>query len=1076
MRICLVILGVVVAVLGLVLPPASAQEVTAGIYGAVSDISGAVIPGAAISVRNVDTGRVYDTLADDSGKFTLTLLPIGNYEVSAEAPGFKKSVVTGVVLRVNDNRRLVFVMELGQIAESVTVEAAAVAVNTASGTTSAVLGADDMLHLPAPGRYVMPFALLMPGAISTTPFDRRANNTAVNGVRPTHNAWLLDGGYNIDTGGNWSAPLAPNIEMVAEFRAIRGNYSAEFGTGGGSQFNVITRSGTNQFHGSLFEFVRNDSFNARNYFNPAREPFKGNEYGGAIGGPVILPKLYNGRDKTFFFFMVATIQERREQRFFQKLPEVAYRTGDFSALGRTINDPLTGQAFPGNVIPSTRIDPNALAYTKMFPTPNYRDSLGRNWTSTVGRRDDTPQWNIRLDHNFSQNHRVTGRYFREVRTSDFGVDPGFDWLRRIDKTPANNTVVNFSSTFRHNLINDFNFTRSHNRIMQFPPEILASRWGVNIPQLFADNEQTYPLDSLNLTKVPDRIPTFSITNYTSVNPSAPWSNYQSIFEYKDNVTWIKGAHTFKTGFNYAYEIKFEPTNTNVFGAFSFDGRYSGDAYADFLLGRSFQYDETDTVAFNDNRRNAFEIYVDDSWKVSRRLTLNFGLRYSLFPPAHEPDDRFRIFRQESYDPAKAVTVTSSGQIPRGTGDRFNGLVNPVSHWNTHKKNFAPRFSFAYDLTGKANTAIRGGYGLFYSREILGAFILMSGNPPFSQLVTLLNTNLSNPGGGSARDFDLPITLGSIDTNQLTPYVEQWNLTVSHRLMSNTVLEVGYSGSRTVHMMRTQDINQPLPSAGVAQGLAGFNANQLRPYKGWGVISHREQSYAASYNGLQVGLTRNFSRGLGLTASYTWSRALDNADFTGGIYGFAPDTRNLKERGRASFDATHNFVTSYIYDLPFLHNRHDLLGHVLGGWQVSGVTTIRTGLPLNPTLGRDYAGVGSASGQRPQTTGSPMLSHDERTADRWFDTTKYVVPAFGTFASTGRNILSLPGWNNWDLALTKSFRIRETTSIELRAEAFNLPNHTQFNGVGASVATPATFGRVTSAKNERTMMLGFRLSF
>jgi Carboxypeptidase regulatory-like domain len=1076
MRMRAVALCAILSILVFAIAPAGAQEVTAGVYGSVTDASGAVIPGAAISVRNVDTSRVYDTLADESGKFILTLLPIGNYEVTAEAAGFKKSVVTGVVLRVNDNRRITFTMELGQIAELVRVEAAAVTVNTASGTTSAVLGSDDMLKMPSPGRYVMPFALLMPGAISTTPFDRRNNNTSVNGVRPTHNAWLLDGGYNIDTGGNWSAPLAPNIEMVAEFRAIRGNYSAEFGTGGGSQFNVITRSGTNQFHGSLFEFVRNDSFNARNYFNPTRAAFKGNEFGGTIGGPVILPKLYNGTDKTFFFFMLATIKERREDRFFQKLPEPAYRNGDFSALGRVINDPNTGQPFPGNVIPASRIDRNAAAYNKMFPEINFRDSLGRNWTSVTPRRDDTPQLNVRLDHNFSQNHRITGRYYREVRESNYNVNPGFDWLNRTDRTPANNIVINFSSTFRHNLINDFNFTRSHNRIMQFPPEISASKWGVNVQQLFPDTEQTYPLDSLNLTKVPDRIPTFTVTNYTNLDVSAPWSNYQSIFEYKDNLTWIKGAHTVKTGFNYAYEIKFEPTNTDVFGRFGFDGRYTGDAYADFLIGRSFQYDETDTVAFNDNRRNAFETYVDDSWKVSRRLTLNFGLRYSFFPPAHEPDDRFRVFRKESYDPAKAVTVNSSGQIPKGSGERFNGLVNPVPYWNSHKKNFAPRFSFAYDLTGNANTAIRGGYGLFYSREILGAFILMSGNPPFSQLVTILNTNLSNPGGGTTRDFDLPITLGSIDLDQLTPYVQQWNLNIQHRLVNNTVLEVGYSGSRTIHMMRTQDINQPLPSAGVAQGSAGNNANQNRPYKGWGVINHREQSYAASYNGLQMGVTRNFSRGLGLTASYTWSKALDNADFTAGIYGFSPNTRNQQERGRASFDATHNFVASYIYDLPFLRNRHDVLGAVLGGWQVSGITTIRTGLPLNPVLGRDYAGVGAADRQRPQTSGSPALGHDERTVDRWFDTTKYAAPAFGTFSSTGRNILSLPGWHNWDLSLTKNFKIRERTNFELRADAFNFVNHTQFNAVGASMAVPTTFGKVTSARNERTLMLGFRLQF
>jgi hypothetical protein len=1053
----------------------SAQEVTAGVFGVVQDSSGAVIPNAQIRLRNTGTQRTWQTQSDESGNFSVTLLPIGSYEVVAEAQGFKKAVVPDVVLRVNENRRIPFNMEVGQLAEQVVVEASAVAVDVATGTTSQLLAGQDMVHLPSRGRNVQPFALLMPGVISTTPFDRRANNSSVNGIRPTHNAWLIDGGYNIDTGGNWGSPLAPNVETVAEFRAIRGNYSAEFGTGGGSQFNVISKGGTNQLHGSLYYFHRNDKLNARNFFSATREPFKGNDFGGSIGGPVYIPKVYDGRNKTFFFVLLGGIRERKEQRFNQIVPTLAQRTGDFSASSKPVIDPTTSQQFPGNVIPPTRIDPNAAAYMKMYPAPNFLDSAGRNWTSLQGRRDDTNEMNFRIDHNFNDNHRVMWRYTPEYRVSTYKVDPGFDFLVREDQTPARNMAINYNASLKANLLNDFNWVRSHNRIKQFPPDVSPATWGINIPQLFNDDETTYPLTSLNLGKVPERVPTITLTNYTNIAPSTPWSNYQTIYEFKDNLTWLKGAHTIKTGFSYSYEIKFEPTNTNVFGAFTFDGRTTGDSVGDFLLGRAASYNETNTVAFNDNRRNSFETYVDDSWKVSHRLTLNLGLRYSYFPPAHEPDNRFRIFLPSAYDPNKAVTVNNAGQIPRGTGDRFNGLVDPTNYWQTHKKNFAPRFSFAYDPFGKQRTSIRGGYGLFYSREILGAFILMSGNPPFSELLTVDNTNLSNPGGGSTRNFDLPITLGSIDTNQLTPYTQQWNLNIQQSLTGSTVLEVGYSGSRALHMMRTQDINQPLPNAAVPAGTA--NANQLRPYKGWGVINHREQSYASNYHGLQVGLNRSFSRGLMAQVAYTWSKAIDNADFTGGIYGFVPNTQDSSgERGRANFDARHNFVASYVYDIPFLKNRDDLISKVIGGWQYSGMVTLRTGLPINPLIGRDIAGVGSSDRQRPQALRSPELPSDQQSASQWFDPAAYALPAFGTFSNTARNVLSGPGWQLFDMSFQKVVRFAEGRQIEFRADGFNIFNHTQFDTVGTTFTTPATFGRVTASRNERNFMVGARIQF
>ncbi|MFN9084141.1 MAG: carboxypeptidase regulatory-like domain-containing protein [Acidobacteriota bacterium] len=1062
---------------------ALAQEVTAGIYGVVQDASSAVIPGATIRVTNTGTGLTRQTTTDESGNYSLPLLPIGAYSVTAEANGFKKSLVNDILLRVNDNRLLVFSMEVGQIADQVTVEAAAVTVNTTSGATSQLLDGKDMVQLPSRGRNVIPFAQLMPGVVSTTPYDRRANNSAVNGIRPTHNAWLLDGGYNVDTGGNWSTPLAPNIESVAEFRAIRGNYSAEFGVGGGSQFNVITKGGTNQLHGSAYYFHRNDKFNARNYFLPTRPAFRGNDYGFTIGGPVALGKLYNGRNKTFFFALMGWIKERQRQEFFGIVPTEAAKRGDFSATGRPLFDPVTGLPFPGNIIPANRIDANARGYSRMYPASNFSDTAGRNWFALQSRRDDTDEENYRIDHNFNSSHRLMWRYTPEFRLNNFATSSGFEFLRQQNETPARNMTVNYNATFSPTLIMDFNWVRSHNRIKQFPPDLSGATWGINIPQLFADNEKTYPLASLNLSNVPDRVPTISLTGYAAVAPGAPWSNYQTIYEFRNNFTWIRGAPTIKTGFNYSYEIKFEPTNTNVFGAFSFDGRFTrqpgaasgGDAFADLLLGRAANYNETDTVAFNDNRRNSFETFIDDSWKASRKLTLNFGLRYSYFPPAHEPDDRFRVFVPSQYNPAQAVTVNAAGQVLRGAGNRFNGLVNPKAFWQSSKKNFAPRFSFAYDLFGNGRTAIRGGYGLFFSREILGAFILMSGNPPFSELLTIDNTLLSNPGGGTARNFDLPITLGSIDTNQLTPNTQQWNLNIQHGFGQNTVLEVGYTGTRGVHFMRTQDLNQPLPNPLIAQGR--LNPNTVRPYLGWAVINHREQSYASNYHGLQVGLNRNFTKGLMFQTAYTWSKAIDNADYTAGIYGFYPNTRDASgERARASFDANHNFIGSLVWEIPFLRGRKDLLGRNLGGWQVSTIYTVRTGLPISPELGRDNAGVGSATRQRPFASGTPFLGRGQRTVTQWFNPSVYSEPTLGTFSPVARNILSGPGWNQFDMTFMKYFQLAEKVRFEFRAEAYNFFNHTQFAGVGTVYTTPSTFGRVTSARDPRSMMLGARLQF
>jgi hypothetical protein len=1052
-----------------------AQEVTAGIYGVVQDISAALIPEAAITLHNVDTGRDYQTKSDQGGNFALTRIPIGNYEVTAQATGFRKGTVTGVTLVVNDNRRIDFTLEVGQVSESVVVSADLVTVNTANGSTSAVINNLTLTNLPSTARAVLPFALLMPGAVSTAPTSATANYTSVNGVRPTHNAWVLDGGYDIDTGGNWGVLLAPNMEIVEEVRAIRGNYSAEFGTGGGSQFNVITKNGTNQVHGTAYEFLQNSAMNARSYFQPTLPVLKNNEFGFTLGGPVFIPKLYNGKNKTFFFMNIDWTRPRSQTQFLQKLPEAAYRTGDFSSLSTQIIDPTTKTPFPGNVIPASRIDPNALLYAKQYPATNYRDAIGNNWTKVQPGINNIYQYTARIDHNLTEKHRIMGRYTDNNNDNDYGTNSGFDFLREHDISTVNHLVLDETSVFKPTLINDFNFVRVHNRLERFYSGITPSS-GINIPLYYPITTQTYPLANLNLSAIPQRVPGISLVNYASIAPSTPWSNFESIYDWKDNLTWIKGAHTLKTGFDFQYEHKFEPTVTDVWGVFTFDGKQTNDAFADMLLGRAAQFTVSNTVAFNDNNRKSFEAYVDDAWKVSRKLMLNFGVRYSLFLPAYEADGKYRVFDPAHYDPKQAVTINSQGYIIPGSGNELNGIVNPANLWNFSKNNFAPRVSFAYDLNGDGKTAIRGGYGIFFSREILGAFILMSGNPPFQQQALIYNTGLSNPASGNTLGFDVPITLGSNDLHQHTPYTEQYNFNIQRTLSRNLILEIGYAGSHGLHMMRTQDINQPLPNVGIANKT--LNANQYRPYAGFGIISNREQSYASKYNGLQVELSRRFSGGFMIRADYTWSKALDTTDCcSGNIYNFYPDTQNAHlEWGRSSMDAEHNFIANYVWELPFLRSHTDLTGKLLGGWQLSGITTFQTGLPIDPTLGIDQAGVGSTARQRPQVVGSPFLGFGDRTVGRWFNPAGFVLPSIATFATTSRNFLSAPGTNNWDMSLYKTFRLQERISLQFRADAFNPWNHTEFSSVGTTYTTPSQFGKVTAAKNARNLMLGLRMQW
>jgi hypothetical protein len=1054
-----------------------AQEVDASVYGTVLDQSGSVVPGVEVQLRSLDTNRVYRATTDESGNYTITPVPIGRYEASAELTGFKKTVVTDIVLRVNDRRRVVFNMQVGGTTQKVTVVAPLVAVDTASGATSTLLASQQVMQLPNLGRNIMGFAMLAPGVNAASPNETDGNNYSVNGGRDTQSVWLLDGGYNVDTGGNYNTALTPNMESVEEVRVLRGNYGAEFGMGTGAQFNVITKSGTNSLHGSASWYHQNDNLNAADFFAPVKPFLRYNEYGGGLGGPVVLPKIYDGHNKTFFYAFVSERTVRGRDNFLALLPEMPYRNGDFSTLGQPISDPLTGEPFPGNIIPAERIDPNAKAYTALYPATNYSDEIGNNYTVIRPSSTNWLKQNYRIDHNFNDRYRIFGRYVRQDVSIHNYVDPGYDGFQYSEEDPANNTVVNFYSTFSPSLTNEVSFTRMFLRFVEITPEFPRASNGINVPQLVPDTEANYPLQDLNLTTIPDIAPSISFNNYAGFAPGTPWSNFQSIYDFKDNLIWIRGKHTLKAGFDFSHERKFEPDNTDVFGSFSFDGRFTGEEFADFLLGQAANYSEATAVSFNDSRRNTLELYIDDTWKVTNRLTFDLGVRYSRIPPAYEPNDRYRVFLPQAFDPAKAVTVLPDGTIPKSSGgDRYNGIVNPKNYWDWNPWNFAPRFGFAYDLSGAGKTAIRGGFGIFAARESLDAFILLASNPPFAEQLQLLNTTLSNPGGGSTEDFNLPLNVGSMDPHQPIPYTEQWNLNIQHALAEGTVLEVGYSGTHSVHGERTRDFNLGPLSAAASSG--DISADSLRPYPGYSEIAYREQSFNGNYHGLQVLLDRTFHSGLGLTAGYTWSKSINNVnqdlapENSNPYYPFYPNGM----RGPDNFDAAHRFMGSFVYELPFLKTRRDFVGHVLSGWTLSGIVSMQSGFPVTPTAGTDRAGFGYEAGQRAVVNGNWALPKDQRSITQWINVPAFSMPDQGTLATTGRGIMRGPGINNWDMSLAKTVRVyRDVAKLDIRVEAFNVFNHTQWARYSADLSS-SFFGEITSARPPRTMQVSLRLSF
>ncbi len=1124
------------------------QEVTGTIAGNVLDKSGAGVPNASVTVTNTDQNIVIRTLeTSDRGEYVATFLSVGHYAVTVEAKGFKKTIQTGIMVNVNDKLTVNFTLEVGLINETVTVEANAVQVELQSATAAGLVNPTEVKELPLNARNYEQLVLLMPGASYSSGSDSLyignslpSGTTNVvpfsfNGLRNSSNNWTIDGADNVDRGSNQTLLNYPSVDAIEEFKVLRGQYNAEFGRAAAAQIIVVTKSGGSSFHGGAYEFFRNDVLQANAFFNNAsgikRPPLRWNDFGYAIGGPIFIPGHYNtNKDKTFFFFSQEVRRVITYGTVNALVPTDTMKSGTFADAVCTSFSSSGTCATTGNTI--TSINPVAAAYIKdiwsKVPSPNSPTPL----TLFVPLRNvfDANQQLVRIDHVFSPRLSLFGRYLHDgiPTVEPLGLFQGVSLpLPNVATTdtnsPGKNLVVHTLTTINPRLINEAGFQYSYGAIISTPVGLDAS---ANSP----DVKPTLPFP-VTL----GRIPSVSISGLNGVAGFGPYNDYNRDYNAFTNQTWIRGAHTFKFGFSYHHYQKTENAAGNNVGSFSVNtagqpttATTAERGWANFLLGRVATFTQASLDITPDIRTNQFEFYGQDDYRLRRNLTVSLGVRYSAF---REPADDKRFltnFVPSLFDPTKAPTIDANGNIcttapcagggtPNANFNSLNGIAvngggvtiqcvqctasSPfgVKVSNEDNKNVAPRVGFAWDPFSTGKTSVRGGYGIFYDSTLFGIVEQnIFQNPPFVQNVTIANTTLDNPAGGTPRISALPPALRATPSPFHSPYVQEWSLDVQRDVGRGFFVDLGYYGSAGRHLIGIADVNQPIPGAYIAAGLsttvngnitvgAGGVQNEsllnlIRPFPGYGAINAIQSRYNSNYNSLQASVKKQFQRHSLLNVNYTYSKALtnnqtDRSTAPQNVY----DLRS--EYGPLQQDRTHIFTADAVYALPWYESQQGLAGHFLGGWQLAGIISASSGLPLTvfTSDSLDPAGQGvqlssSAASLRPDEVADPN-ANAPHTVAQWFNTAAFADVA-GAQARPGterRGAVRGPGYQKWDLALQKYIKVKESTNFEFRAEAYNVFNHTNFFGVGTTLGA-GTYGKITSTRDARVMQLGLKFNF
>lgn len=1084
---------------------AIAQSNFGSISGAVTDTSGAAVPGCVVTATNPQTGLTRSVNSQESGIYVLAELPEGTYNIRAGKEGFRQIEQSGVILDAASRRTVNFKLELGTLSESVSVSAATEQVQTESGDVSRVISSRQLSQIALNGGNYSQLLRLIPGAVATTldPFGLALSTTGqrINGIRSDSILFSVDGAENMDNGGNSNAAINPSADSIAEVKILTSSYSAEFGGRSGALINVITKSGTQQFHGSAFEFLRNDQFDARTFFARKVDPLRFNDFGYTLGGPAFIPGKWNKeKDKLFFFVSQEWKYTHTGATRLNVVPTLEERNGDFrnSSLAAPV-DPVTNQPFVNRIVPSSRFSHDGPRLLQPLPLPNFAGS-GGNYAATGRSQVDPRELLLRFDYVLSPKTQLSYRWVHDewdiqdgFQGSSLGIVPGGR------PRPAYVTSLNISHVFSPTTINFFSFSLSHDIIVGDPHnEVLKrSTLGLTFPEIFPANRFGVG-------------PDLSISGFSGYNAGDRIKKNNSIFQWRDDFSKVIGTHSLKTGVQVTRSRTDENIRFSDEGAVTFSTSAKNttkNVIADVLLGNFQNYTESIADADYWGRFNQVDVYFQDSWKVSRRLTVEMGLRYNFIPPFTNALGNTSSFDPARFSLARAPQINpGDGSIVPGTGDPYNGLVLfgsgfpekakgrvpaagdaslqrlfvglPRGGFATNYGNVGPRFSFAYDPYGHGKTSIRGGMGIFYDRMPTNVLINPSGNPPFNTNASIFDGNIDNPTGGSARAF--PSTLSMLPQRIPDSSVISYNFGVQQQFTNNFILDAGYVCNLGRHLNRTININQLRAGTRLNAPNSGINQNALRPYPGYGSINKRDQSDNSSYNSLQVSASRRMQSGLSMTANYTFSKTIDSSSGTPqDSYDARPD------HGLSSIHRAHLLNVNYIYELPFFRKHPNaLLRTALGGWEVSGVTTYQSGAPNTFTVLTDAARIG-ANSSRATVIGDPNLPSGQRTLARWFNTEALLAPEKmvpGLFGNAGRNTLIGPGFSEWDVATIKNFDFAERVRLQFRAQAFNVVNHPSFTTIDTTVrfdsaGKPAqTYGAITGVGPARTLEFGLKLIF
>ncbi|HWC20274.1 MAG TPA: carboxypeptidase regulatory-like domain-containing protein [Terriglobales bacterium] len=1178
--------------LGVFTIQAFAQEAT--LVGTVTDSSGAVVPNATITITHLATGQVRTLSSNDVGQYVATALPIGNYDVKAQATGFNLADTSGVVLNVGDRRRVDFVLKVGGTKETITVEAAPIVVKTDSGEVSGLITGEQITQLETNGRSLYSIVNLTPGASSLqgdfqipTPMGGD-KNVSFNGQRVAHNLFMVDGAEAADRGGSGSIVM-PSIDAIAEFRQLTSNYSAEYGLSSSATVTTALRSGTKTLHASAWWFGRNDAFNARNFFTPRfngngsenkMPKLRFNTYGFNVGGPVQFKR--SDSPKTFFFYnmewrdLIQGGSLRTNVPFpstyggnlteavnFGNCPDVgtpatsscllnrnqtSVHVPNFSTLSTAQQQRFSaagftsGQPFPSNTIPTSLLDPNAVALLKagIFPAP----TSGRTFIGGADAPTNVKEELVRMDHTFNEKFSIFGHWISEqILTTDIPTRwSGGANLPTVYDTfgnPSYSAVVHTTHIISPSLLNEVGFNYGGNRINILPAgKYKLSDTGFSQHKLFASSTVVTPIINLNNGgKTGSRYD----ANWW------PWSNVADSYQIRDDLSWTHGSHQWKFGGGWLNFRKLQPLQTTTQGNFSFNGNFTGYDFADFLLGLSSGYSE---AALKDDRNwNSVSWfgYAQDNWRASKRLTLNLGLRWDGIPHTAEVNGLMSNFYPSLYNPANApifanangTQMCSGADVPKGSGCTAttpslatgpnpglngllqytnglgvpgktpgvdNGLVN--NHWN----NWGPRIGFAYDLTGAGRTVLRGGFGIMFERLQGNDMYQAGGNNLFGGSSSLTNVSLSDPhvgvdqGNAVLSTTTLPVTVNDLQAldskHYKNPTSYQYSLGIQHQLGKQTVLSTSYVGNQNRYLSFRQELNLPdrsLVPTFVTGSTAANTYRKAVPFLGYRSINMAQNGADSIYNSLQVEL-RSKVRDLSLQAAYTYSRSLDPTTGTGGDDFDLNNTTNpylgwKNDWGPSIFDRTHVAFVNFIYDVPFFRSSSNgFVKNTIGGWQLSGVVTMESGAPINLGIsGNNVCQTIPNCSVRPNQVGAISYPHTATTLSgslnnsiQWFDPSAFAINLIpgsttGTFGNLHKNALRGPGRDNWNMALFKNIAFTERLHTELRFEAYNVWNHTQFrgdvNGGGINSAIGGTdVGKITSAFDARTLQLGAKVIF